>query len=345
MGHDPRRLGAGALLLLASRLAAASGSEPAYRLEKVAEGVYCATSTETAYYVTNSAIVVGDESVLVVDSGATPSGARALVQAVRTVTDRPLRYLVDTHFHFDHAFGNAAFGADTVVIAHEATRALLGPEALRGRTYRGFVDPLPSRVEQLRTQAAAEPSVEKRRALAAQADALEAYARELVALTLVPPRLTFSERASVDLGNREVQLLFLGRGHTAGDVVAFLPRERILCTGDVFNGYIGYMGDAYVDEWADSLDRLARLDFETVIPGHGAPFTGKGRIALVQACLRDLWRQATDLRRAGVPADAAAPRIDLRAHAAHFPPLAEPGFNPTAVRRIYEVLEEREVRR
>ncbi len=345
MGNDPRRLGACALLLLASRLAAASGSEPAYRLEKVAEGVYCATSTETAYYVTNSAIVVGDESVLVVDSGATPSGARALVQAVRTVTDRPIRYLVDTHFHFDHAFGNAAFGPDTVVVSHEATRALLGPEALRGRTYRGFVDPLPSRVEQLRAQAAAEPSAEKRRDLAAQAESLEAYARELATLTLVPPRLTFSERASVDLGHREVQLLFLGRGHTAGDVVVFLPRERILCSGDFFNGYIGYMGDAYVDEWADSLDRLARLDFETVIPGHGAPFTGKARIALVQACLRDLWRQAADLRRAGVPADAAAPRIDLRAHAAHFPPLAEPGFNPTAVRRIYEVLDEREARR
>jgi glyoxylase-like metal-dependent hydrolase (beta-lactamase superfamily II) len=267
------------------------------------------------------------------------------LRAIRTITDRPVRYLVDTHFHFDHVFGNAAFGADTVLVAHEATRALLGPEALRGRTYRGFVDPLPSRVDELRAQAAAEPSVEKRRDLTAQAEALEAYVRELSTLALVPPRLTFSERASVDLGGREVQLLFLGRGHTAGDVVVFLPRERILCSGDFFNGYIGYMGDAYVDEWADSLGRLAGLDFETVIPGHGAPFAGKARIALVQACLRDLWRQAADLRRAGVPADEAAPRVDLRAHAAHFPPLAERGFNPAAVGRIYEVLDEREGRR
>jgi cyclase len=149
----------------------------------------------------------------------------------------------------------------------------------------------------------------------------------------------------VDLGHREVQLLFLGRGHTAGDVVVFLPKERVLCSGDFFNGYIGYMGDAYVDEWADSLDRLARLDFETVVPGHGTPFKGKEKIAPVQACLRDLWRQAADLRRAGVPADEAAPRVDLRAHAAHFPPLAEPGFNPVAVRRIYEVLDERQAGR
>jgi glyoxylase-like metal-dependent hydrolase (beta-lactamase superfamily II) len=310
-------------------------------LAKVADGVYCATSRETAYFVANSVVIVGDESVLVVDSGASPAGARSLVQAIRTVSDRPIRYLVDTHFHFDHAFGNGAFGADTLVISHEATRALLGPEALRGRAYRGFADGLPARIERLRAQAAGEPVAEKRRQLADEVAALEAYSEELAMLVPLPPRLTLSERVTVDLGNREVQLLYLGRGHTAGDVVVFLPRERIVCTGDLFNGYIGYMGDAYVDEWADSLDRLVRLDFETVIPGHGAPFTGKAKVAPVQACLRDLWRQAADLKRSRVPADQAAPRIDLRAHASQFPQLAELGFTPVAVRRIYEVLDER----
>jgi cyclase len=344
VGSDRRRLVACTALLVVSGWTMASGSEPGYRLEPVADGVYCATSRETAYVVANSVVVVGDESVLVVDSGASPSGAQRLVEAIRTVSDRPIRYLVDTHFHFDHAFGNGGFGADTVVIGHEATRALLGPEALRGRTYRGFADALPARVERLRAQAGAEPATAKSREIAAQATALEAYGRELATLSPVPPGLTFSDRLSVDLGHRDVRLLFLGRGHTAGDVVVFLPRERVVCSGDFFNGYIGYMGDAYVDEWADSLDRLARLDFETVVPGHGAPFTGKPRVAPVQACLRDLWRQAVDLRRAGVPFDQAAPRIDLRAHAARFPALAEPGFDPTAVRRIYEVLDERAAR-
>jgi glyoxylase-like metal-dependent hydrolase (beta-lactamase superfamily II) len=343
---DRRRVVVHTAWLFASGLAGvSSGSESTYRLEKVADGVYCATSSEKAYYVANSVVVVGDEAVLVVDSGASPSGARRLIEAVRTVTDRPIRYLVDTHFHFDHAFGNAAFGPETVVIGHEATRALLGPEALRGRTYRSFADGLPSRLDELRAQAAAEPAAEKRREMEARAASLDAFGRELATITLVAPRVGFSERAVVDLGNREVHLVFPGRGHTAGDVLVLLPRERVLCSGDFFNGYIGYMGDAYVDEWADSLDRLAQLDFATVVPGHGAPFKGKERISLVQACLRDLWRQAVDLRRAGVPAEQAAPRIDLRAHATHFPPLAEPGFNPVAVRRIYEVLDERDARR
>jgi cyclase len=341
---NDRRVACTALLLTVG-LATTSVAQSAYRVEKVADGVYCATSTETAYYVANSVIVVGDEAVLVVDSGASPGGARRLIEAVRTVSDKPIRYLVDTHFHFDHAFGNAAFGPETTLISHEATRVLLGPDALRGRTYRGFADGIPGRVQELRAQAAAEPAAGKRAEIAARAASLEAYGRELATIAIAAPRVAFSERAIVDLGHREAQLLFAGRGHTAGDALVFLPRERVLCSGDFFNGYIGYMGDAYVDEWADNLDRLAKLDFETVVAGHGAPFKGKDRIPLVQACLRDLWRQAVELRRTGVPAGEAAARIDLRAHAAHFPPLAQRGFNAVAVRRIYEVLDEREARR
>jgi cyclase len=314
---------------------------PGYSLEKVAEGVFCAVSRESAYYVANSVVIVGDESVLLVDSGATPSGARSLIQAIRGVSDRPIRYVVDTHYHFDHVFGNAAFGADAVLIGHEGTRALLARDAPRGCTDCSYLDGIPARIERLRVETKAEPDAAKRAAQVAQAASLEAYRTEMSTIAPVPPRLTFSERLSIDLGHREVQILFLGRGHTRGDLVVFLPRERVACTGDFFNGYIGYMGDAYVDEWADSLDRLARLDFEIVIPGHGAPFRGKDRIAPVQACLRDLWSQARDLERAGVPADEAASRVDLRAHAAEFPSLAGSGFNPTAIRRIYEVLKER----
>ena len=91
----------------------------------------------------------------------------------------------------------------------------------------------------------------------------------------MPPALTFGGSLTLWLGNREVRLVHLGRAHTAGDVVVYLPKERIIGTGDLFNGYIGYMGDAYVDEWAETLGRLAELDFETVVPGHGTRSRGK----------------------------------------------------------------------
>jgi len=124
-------------------------------------------------------------------------------------------------------------------------------------------------------------------------------------------------------------------------MVVLLPQDRVVCPGDLFNGYIGLMGDAYVDEWAATLDRLAALDFDLVVAGHGSPFRGKDRIAPVQACLRDLWRQAEKLHGEGVSAEAASERIDLRAHAAQFPRFARVGYDPPAVKRIYDVLDQR----
>jgi cyclase len=327
-------------LLPAADTPAAAPRGLSYRLERVADGVFCAIASGVPYYVANSAVIVGDDSVLLVDTGAGPNEAAVLRESIRTVTPLPVRYVVDTHFHFDHAFGNPAF-PEALVIAHDATRALLGPDALRGRTVAGFLSGLPAQIEKARAEAEKEADPARRAQIAQAAEALHAYQAELAALVPMPPRLTFGERLTLWLGQREVQVLHLGRGHTAGDVVVYLPQQHLVCTGDLFNGYIGYMGDAYVDEWANALDRLSALDFETVVPGHGSPFKGKDAITPVQACLRDLWRQAESLKRSGVTADDAAARIDLRAHAARSPRLGQIGFEPPAVRRIYEVIDER----
>jgi cyclase len=311
-----------------------------YRFEKVAEGVFCAIARGTPYYVSNSVVIVGDDSVLVVDTGAGPGEARVLRDGIRSLTDRPIRYVVDTHFHFDHAYGHQAF-PDALILGHEATRRLLGPEALHGRTVAGYLSGLPAQIERARAEAAKEASTEKRAELIQRAAALETYRTELASITPTAPQVTFNDRMTIFLGSREVGILHLGRGHTAGDVVVILPRERIICTGDLFNGTLGFMGDAFVDEWADCLDRLAKLEFDMILPGHGEPFRGKEAIAPVQACLRELWQQTVALKRAGIPSGQAAARIDLRKHAAGFPRFKEIGFDPSAVARIYEVIDER----
>jgi cyclase len=280
-----------------------------YGLEPVAPGVYVAIAAGVPYYVSNSVVIVGEDDVVVVDPGAGPNEARVLLSAIRTVSDRPVRWLIDTHFHFDHALGNAAF-TGAVVVAHDATRELLRPDG-GSRTLANNLSTLPGRIEGLRG----------------------------TGLVPVLPALTFDERLTLHAGGREIQLLHLGRGHTAGDVVVYLPRERVVCTGDLFNGYIGFMGDAYIGEWAQTLDRLAALDFDTVIAGHGAPFKGKEAIGPVQACLRDLWQQVACLKGEGVAAEVAATRIDLRRHATRFPRLAQVGFDPLAVRRMYAVMD------
>jgi glyoxylase-like metal-dependent hydrolase (beta-lactamase superfamily II) len=312
----------------------------AYRLEKVADGVYCAIASGVPYYISNSMVIVGHDGVAVVDSGAGPAEARALRAAVRTVADLPVRYVIDTHFHFDHAFGNEAFEG-SLVVGHDATRALLGPDALQGRTVASFAAGFRAQVGKARADAQGEADPGKREELLRRAASLDAYGRELETLHVMPPALTFGGSLTLWLGNREVRLVYLGRAHTAGDVVVYLPKERIIGTGDLFNGYIGYMGDAYVDEWAEALGHLAELDFDTVIPGHGSPFQGKAAIAPVQACLRDIWRQTEGLKREGTTPEQAAQRVDLRAHASRFPQFAKVGFELTAVRRIYEVIDER----
>ena len=330
---------------------AAAGSPPArqeaealvpglgFDFTEVAPGVHVAIARGVPYYVANSVLIAGDEGVLLVDSSAGPGEARVLRAAIRTVTTQPVRYIVDTHFHFDHALGHTAF-PEAVTIGHVATRAglELGP---RQPTLASNARGMPVRAAELRAQAAAETNPEKRAALLADAASVSAYGKELAALVPMASHLTFTDQLTLWLGSREVRILHLGRGHTAGDTVVFLPAERVICTGDLFNGYLGYMGDAYVDEWAATLERLAQLGFRTVVPGHGTPFEGKDRIAPVQACLRGLWTQAERFKREGLPAAEAAARVDLRAHASHFPQLAAIGFGQQAVERIYAVIDER----
>ena len=111
--------------------------------------------------------------------------------------------------------------------------------------------------------------------------------------------MTYSKKKVVNLGGREVQLLFLGRGHTNGDTVVYLPKEKIVCTGDLMESPIAYMGDAQFDEWVATLEALKKLDFEPDLPGHGAPFTDKARITAFQGYLTDLVTQVREPSQAG----------------------------------------------
>ena len=112
-------------------------------------------------------------------------------------------------------------------------------------------------------------------------------------------------------GSREIQIKFLGRGHTAGDVVVFLPREKVVITGDFLTAALSNLSDSYPDEWVTSLDALKKLDFTTVLPGHGEAFTDRAKIDYYQAYLRDAWTEVSRLKQQGVSAEEAVKRIDL----------------------------------
>jgi len=170
--------------------------------------------------------------------------------------------------------------------------------------------------------------------------ATKAFVQDIKEIKPTPPTMTYTDKLTLYRGGREIQLLFLGRGHTGGDTVVFLPKERIVCTGDLMESRIAFMGSAFFDEWLTTLDTLKRLDWAVDLPGHGAPFTDKGLVTAFQSYLKDVMAQAAKLKAQGVSPEDAAKRVDLRSHAKHFPDIEDVGAEPRGVRRIYAWMDE-----
>ena len=200
---------------------------------------------------------------------------------------------------------------------------------------------MPKQIEDLRARAAAETDASAKARLEQQLRNQQTFSQQISETRPTPPTVTLDDRMTLFRGDREIRLLYLGRGHTGGDVVVYLPKERVLCTGDLLVNQIANLIDGYVNEWPDALEKLKSIDFVDVIPGHGEPFKGKERIDWFQEYLRDLWKQSSALHDQKVPAADAAKRVDMTAHKAHYQSISAPGINPAAMARIYEVMEGR----
>lgn len=291
------------LPLLAAAFAAARASAdglPAkpYEIVRLAEGVYAFLWKDPVQDVieSNSLFVINDRDVLVVDTGIVPSTARVMAAELKKLTDRPVRYVVNTHWHDDHHGGNEVYRElwpSVEFVAHRDTRADILEQTWTTR---------PKDVENLRAQAAkyarwAESGLgddgqplepgrrERARALAAFSPALAA---ELEATRPTPPDLTFDDRLVLHRGARTIEVLWLGRGNTKGDVVVFLPKERIAATGDLFVQPIPFGIGSYYADWAATLSRLDALEADVLVPGHGRVQRDRGYLRQVQGLLRAL---------------------------------------------------------
>ncbi len=311
----------------------------AFTFNRIQDDVYHAVGTGKVAVGCNASIIINANDVMVVDSHISPAAAWALVEELKSITPKPVKFLVNTHFHFDHVHGNQIFPADVEIIGHEFTRQMiLAGSSKGGRSYNFFIGGLPAQIEKMKQQIAAAKPDERTKLqeqLAVQENELAATA----AVKPVAPTVTMTQSMTLFRGNREVRLLFLGRGHTGGDIVVFLPKERVLITGDLMTAGISYIGDAYPLEWVETLEKVKALDFDVVLPGHGQAFKGKDRVGYFQEYLKDFWTQAEKLHAAKVPWEEAAKQIDMRAHAAHFPDIKDVGVFPHGVARAYELMD------
>src|SRR5258708_16088168 len=213
-------------------------------------------------------------------------------------------------------------------------------DVLNREPYRTSQGTATTQVEDLKKQIAAEKDATRKPALNKQLADAENILVQLKEIKQTPPNVTYASKLVLNRGQREIDLLFLGRGHTGGDTVVYLPKEKIVATGDLMESRPAYMGDAFFDEWITTLEALKKLDFEVDLPGHGVPFTNKSLITAYQSYLHDLTAQAAKLKGQGVSADDAARRIDLTAHAKDFPAIQGPGVDIRGARRVYAWMDE-----
>jgi len=225
----------------------------------------------------NTGIVIGDDAVLVADTQATPVMAGDVIRRIRAVTDTPIRYVVLTHYHAVRVLGASAYQAQEIIASQD--------------TY----DLIVERGEQDKKSE------------------IERFPRLFRAVESVPgltwPTMTFKGEMTLWLGKLEVKLLQLGRGHTKGDTVVWLPQQKILFSGDLVEfDATPYCGDAYFEDWPHTLDAIAALQPEKLVPGRGAALTTPQQ---VQAGLAGTRAFVTELY-AAVQRGAAAGK-DLRA--------------------------------
>lgn len=280
-------IGAG-LLLLGALLGAQNAAPAAVKAVPVTGGLYLMEGLEGG----NVSFLVTDEGVLVVDSGTTPEEGKRIVEEIAKVTDKPIRFLILTHYHGDHTFGLQAYPATTVIIAQQNTadnmRRLNEPR-LRGMMEKQMPEMIAAqklKVDTLRKKRAKDLKQEEERL-----KTLESEFAELQALRFVYPGVTFQTKLSVFLGGQEVEVVHLGRAHTDGDSLVHFPGLKVLHAGDLlFAGsypYIGVEAGADTANWITALKVVSSWDVEKVIPGHGR-LTDKPGLLKMAAYLSEL---------------------------------------------------------
>ena len=246
------------------------------RVTQLAEKVYLIEHADRGdgYASGNTTVIIGDRQVFVVDAGYLPSAALEDITQIRRWTDKPVSFLLNTHFHNDHNLGNSTYldqFPGVTIVGHTETRHdmdILGPgmQAIMERSNARIQRAIDNGKLDNGRVLSADELTQYRNALALRGPATMADIRSA---RFQPPTMLFDHDFSIDIGNRVVEIKFLGRGNTAGDAVVYLPKEKIVIAGDLVVHPVPFIYDGYPSEWWRTLDRLAQLDVTTIVPGHG----------------------------------------------------------------------------
>jgi cyclase len=282
--------------------AAAPGSDSnLFDIQQVANGIYFAQARPQAMLNCNAAIFVRSKDVVVVDTHSKPSAAASLIgQMKREVTPKPVRYVINTHFHWDHTQGSAAYrrtGEKVDFIASVATRDLMAK--LSVDRMKASVGEVPKHIDGLRDRAAHSTSAAEKAFCADQVRQLEAYQAELKDYTPELPTITFDKSYVLQDPAYDLHIDFRGHAHTAGDVVVFCPQERAIATGDVIHGFLPFIADGFPRIWPGTIDAIGQADFRNIMPGHAALQTDRTVMTNLRNYIEELTGKVEQGKKAG----------------------------------------------
>lgn len=260
-----------------------------FEFRKIQDDIYVAHRPDNLKQLVegNSTIIINDRDVVVVDATGSPRGARQIISKIKQLTDKPVRYLINTHGHGDHTLGNQEFVKnypECEIVSHQETRDyMLAPKGSTG-SERGIAyvyeyvteegmehkrEYFNKEIEKVKKEAMPGYETILDRLYEYLNHDLELRRKEYTEVTVTPPSLVFDNKLILNRGEREIQILFIGMGDTKGDIWVYLPKEKIICTGDAIVHPIPFGFSKTPVEWLETLKKVEKMDIETMIPGHG----------------------------------------------------------------------------
>ena len=294
-----------------------------FEVQKLAEGVYAVIRKDLPGLMVdaNNVFIVNDNDVVVVDANGAPAITKEVLAALRKITDKPVKYVINTHYHDDHIRGNQVYRdafPGVQFIAHKFAREYLPHQGATNR--KGFLEGAPRFANDLRGLMAKNKSITGADLTEAERASLNSDLR-LIDLVLsegaqaqtVLPTITLEDRLTLHCGNRVIDIRHLGNGHTAADLVVHLPQEGIVITGDLVVWPIPLVGDpqSHVGEWAVTLDKLSALQPKIIVPGHGPVMRDDAYVKQLSNMFASIKRQAAAAVARGETLEQARKSVDL----------------------------------
>jgi cyclase len=305
-----------------------------FEIKPVTDGVYAAIAKPTFRTNCNAAIFILNHEVVVVDAESKPSAAREVIAQIKRLTDKPVTHLVITHLHGDHFQGAEAYvnaWPGVQIISTQATRDGIESRGVT-RMQRELVT-VPVAIEKLNADLAKASDDAAKAPIQQQLREAKAYLAELKQMRAVLPNVTFDRHLTIHSDNDTLEVLFVGKGHSDGDVFVYDPKRKVIATGDSLTGWVPTMGDASIYDWMQQLKTIEDLDFKYVIGGHGDTLVGKDRFDLWRKYFADLLDETSKTAAQGASLEETKAQLIptfLQRYGAQFPP----DFSKTVIANV-----------